>query len=298
MRDIVSSFESMDEKKPEAAQIQNAQINTMPPSVEEKAPISPSQQKEKQTANANKIYLVIASLFFILILGELGFVFVYHHSLRDLVPSSFFSIVKQKINNFDTGNATKNTSNAVITPVPIGQYASGTGKAEGFTVKVDKIIDNPQVNGDSPNKNLTYLEIDLSVTNNTNKTSLVPGIFLLQDAASGNLFTTADILGHLPDNTTGLSQKKVTIPSKNSLNITEIKPGQTDSLYLIYQIIKGAKEELVWSNYYTITVEKSAIGVTPSLVMYQVFPNGIGRLVEYKPVDPSEKKIIARFSLC
>ena len=77
----------MDEQKPDTAQTQNTKINsTFTPAAQpvpegNRAPAIPSQQNEKQGKKANRIYIIIAIFFLILILGELGFVFVYHHSL-------------------------------------------------------------------------------------------------------------------------------------------------------------------------------------------------------------------------
>ena len=269
MRGIVSSSISMDDKKSETVQIQNTQLQTMPPSVDNTSPTMPSQQNDKQGKSTNRIYIMLAIFFLILILGELEFVFVLHHSLLDILrPSSL--VHKQSINS--SGNTipivpkptpSNIDANNTTIAVPTGQSADGTGPAAGFAVHVNKVIKNPTVTGDKPATNLEYIEFDVSVTNNTNTTSLTPGVFYLQEATTGKLFIPADMFGLVSYNwiASAFSSKHVTIPGKNPLMTTQIPAGQTVSnLYLIYQILWGEKGQLVWDTTSSLTPVQTVRG--------------------------------------
>jgi hypothetical protein len=142
-------------------------------------------------------------------------------------------------------------------PIPTGeQYANGTGVASGFTIHLKKVTKKPIVPGDKPLKGFSYIEFDVSVTNNTTNATFIPGMFYFQDSATGKLFMTADTFGYVSYNwiVSSFSQKHVTVSGKKPLMTTEIPAGQTvNNLYLIYQILPAEKGKLVWDNTSTLT---------------------------------------------
>jgi len=233
------------------------------PSQNNSAPVATSEEKSTEKKNNNKIYVIIAIILFALIIGELGFVFLYHNSaFKQLLPSfSIMSWMKETNspkNSVSTPIVTPTVQDDIVIPVPTGQQdANGTGAAAGFSVHVEKVTEAPtDISGDKPLKGLQYIEFDVSVTNNTNKTTLIPGVFYFQDTALGKLLMPADIFGYMPAYNwifTGLSQKHVEVSGKTPLMTTEIPAGQTvKTLYLIYQIPQGDKGKLVWDNASTI----------------------------------------------
>jgi len=250
-----------------------------------------SSEKNKKQKNTNKIFSIIAVLLFILILGELGYVFLYHRSSfkHPLFPSlSLFSHTQNKNNSQSI-----NTS----TPTPINPPINGIGIASGFTVNFEKFIKDPTISGDKPNKNFKYIEFDMSVTNNTSHTTLIPGMFYFQDMATGKLFMPADIFGYVPYNwiVSSLSHKSVTIPGKNPLLTTQIPARQTvNNLYLIYQILQGEKGKLIWDNASSITMIPTNTKVaSPQVaqIIYEFQPKGV-KLFKFNANDSKDSRVV------
>jgi len=167
-------------------------------------------------------------------------------------------------------------------------------------VQVEKVTENPTgTSGDKPTKGLQYIEFDVSVTNNTNKATLVPGMFYFQDATIRKLFMPADMFGYLQDSKIifSFSQKNITVLGKQSLYTTIINPGQTASRYLIYQIPPGEKGQLVWDDSYLITEipagQKVAQANTLALAQSKKPPQPL----QYTFSNPSHDNKIVVFSL-
>jgi hypothetical protein len=255
-------------------------------------PLSSDKDKKRQDKN-NKILRILAVLFFILILGELGFVFFYHRSSFNNTlqsPLSMLSWTKSKNNttNINTQPVISVTlppipSNVTI-PVPTEQqYIKGTGAASGFTAQIEKVVENPtDTSGDKPLKGFQYIEVDLTVTNNTGNTTLIPGMFYFQDAITRKLYMLANIFGYVQAYNwiiPGFSQRRVTIPSKNILMTTEIPSEQTvNNLYLIYQVFPGEKGKIVWDTADTIKEIKFGEKVSPSKIINYYLLNKIFEL--------------------
>jgi hypothetical protein len=88
---------------------------------------------------------------------------------------------------------------------------------------------------------MQYLEIDLSLTNTSNKQDPVTcGDFFYQTMAGKELVTATTIGTDSPG-------KNVEVVGKEALVAEFLKAGQTvDTKYVIYQIPKGDKGKLVW----------------------------------------------------
>ncbi len=146
---------------------------------------------------------------------------------------------------------------AASVDTPLDKAAQGSGGAAGITVTVTGVIPNPQITGDAPDAGMQYVEIDVSVTNNTKNVMIVPGTFDYQTAA-GSLLNTADTTGKKAS----YPGKNVQVTGKEPLASLSLRPGQTGSAYyLIYQVPKtdtGGK--LIWyDGYYDTSSTKIAI---------------------------------------
>lgn len=217
-----------------------------------------------QSKKNRKTYSIIAVILFILIAGELGFVLFHNSSFFTTLQSTIIPH-KDTTNNNSTNKVvitqkllpdkTKN----IIVPIPTGeQSVNGIGKAAGFIIHLNKVIENPTtVRGDKPLNGLKYIVFEVSVTNNTDTTAIIPGMFYFQDAATGKLFMPANTFGYVPAYNwivSTFSQKHVMISGKSSLMTTEIPAGQTvNNLFLIYQMLPLEKGQLVWNTEDSIT---------------------------------------------
>jgi TM2 domain len=159
---------------------------------------------------------------------------------------------------FKNGPGTSNVPAVHIasSTTALGQTAYGSSVASGLAVKVTQVIPNPAVQGDAPDPGTEYLEVDLSVTNNSKVATIVPGTFVYQ-TATGNLLYTADSLGKPPV----YPNKNVQIPDEQPLSMLNVAPHQTDSShYLIYQVSSADGGKLIWyQGYYDTTSAKLAI---------------------------------------
>lgn len=124
-------------------------------------------------------------------------------------------------------------------------YAVGSGFSSGYSVLITQTVRNPYYSGDQPNNGYQYLELNATVFNNSNKTGPVPGIFLFKDS-KGNLYTTADMTGALPDSMKLYANKNVSIPGKMPLSFVMLNPNQQQKTYLLYQVKTGESGEIIW----------------------------------------------------
>jgi len=138
----------------------------------------------------------------------------------------------------DTCTTTKKqAAPSVTTSTPLGTAAT----SQGFSVKVTKVVPNPQTTGDQPNAGTQYLEVDLSITNAGSQEELVPGSFYYQTAA-GKELTTANTFGNQ-----GSPNKNVQIVGREAFIAVSLKPQQTDETHsVIFQIPQGDKGKLIW----------------------------------------------------
>lgn len=291
--------------------------------------INNTKAKKGSTLEGYKKDRILAVILFIVVWGSVEIIVYYNFSF---FKKSYQTIISyaQTISLSKITKTPGNSSPTTIPPpgIPIGQSAVGTGIAQGFIVKINKVTTNPKFSGDAPDKSFDYLEIDLSVTNNTNKTSLVPGTFYYQDSTTGMLFMTADIFGYLSKTNLGslhaqrkitihgtkssvvfglqaeqkvisvLSQKQVTVANKQSLYTKDIPPGKTiNNLYLIYQTLPGEKGELVWDDSYIIQELSWGEKVPLENIIAQVFAGGILEKEQYIPHDQSHNNKFAVFSI-
>lgn len=159
---------------------------------------------------------------------------------------------------FKNGPGTSNVPavHVASTDTALGQTAYGSGVASGLAVQVTQVISNPLVHGATPNPGTEYVEVDLSVTNNSKAATIVPGTFVYQ-TTNGNLLYTADSLGKPPV----YPNKNVQIVDKQPLSVLYLSPHQTDSShYLIYQVPAADTGQLIWyAGYYDMTSAKMAI---------------------------------------
>jgi hypothetical protein len=131
----------------------------------------------------------------------------------------------------------KEPAKSVTTSTPLGT----AGTAQNFSVKVTKVVPNPQTTGDKSNAGMQYLEVDLSIANNGSQEDIVPGSFYYQTAA-GKELPTADTFG-----TGDAPNKNVQIVGREAFVAATVKPGQTvDTHSLVFQIPQGDKGKLIW----------------------------------------------------
>ncbi len=267
-----------------------------------------SEKNKNQQKNSNTLFSIIAIFLFILILGELVFVFLYHRSYFKNTLQFPLSILSLGGNNNNSNNINPSViqptppeiiSNAIV-PVPTGQQViNGTGAASGFTVHVEKVTEAPtDISGDKPLKGFQYIEFDVSVTNNTNNTTLIPGMFYFQNGTAGKLFLPADMFGYLNDSRiiSALSQKEVTISGKQSLYATDIKPGQTVTRYLIYQILPGEKGQLIWDDSHSLTAVSPGEKVAQKNILAQTQQGKLPVPLQYTTYNSGHSNKITVFS--
>ncbi len=144
----------------------------------------------------------------------------------------------------------------IVTPsgdtyqVPLGKAAS----FDGFTLWIEKVIQNPVVSGDKPDPGTQYLEIDFAESYSGTSPAYLPGNFYYTEA-SGYPLQTADTKGKIPN-----ANKKITIPGKTSLYALSSTNGSIiKNRYLIYEIPKGDQGEFVWNTVATATQYKSIV---------------------------------------
>lgn len=140
-----------------------------------------------------------------------------------------------------SGNTPQATN--ATTDTPLGQSATGTGDAKGWSVSI-AVNQNPQTTGDAPNAGWHYIEVDFTIANNSGQSGILPGTFYYQ-TANGKLYNDTGTQG------TGanIDSKNVQLANSNlqALVADSVNNGQTDtSQYLIYQVPNGDNGKLIW----------------------------------------------------
>jgi hypothetical protein len=156
--------------------------------------------------------------------------------------------------NSSSSNASQATS--VTTDTPLGQSATGTGDAAGWTVKIN-VNQNPKTTGSLANAGWHYLEVDFKVTNNSGQSGFVPGTFYYK-TASGKLYNDTGTQG----TGSSIDAKNVQLANSNlqPLDAATVNKGQTDTThYLLYQVPNGDKGKLIWFDGTYQTTTKLAI---------------------------------------
>lgn len=231
-----------------------AENPAQPPAAQPQAGTSPSWseisgQSEDKRQGPSLAKRAIPVVFVIIILVAAGVLSaVYLHSKKDIIDGRIR-------NGADTSNISP--AKAVSADTPLGQLAYGSGGEAGLAIKVGHIVLKPQTTGDAADAGMLYMEIDLSVTNNTQSSMIVPGTFYYQTAA-GKLISTATSTG---DKST-YANKNVQVVGKDSLEGLSLPAGQTDaSHYLIFQVPSAdISGKLIWfDGYYDTKSTKLAI---------------------------------------
>lgn len=169
---------------------------------------------------------------------------------------------KHKATNLASHQVSKNTN----APTPassnegllLGRAAKGTGDAVGWSVKVSKVIPNPQTTGDKPDSGTSYLEIVVAIKDptlsNPDSTSLVslPGSLYYQ-TAGGKIYADTGTSG-TDDSGPIILNKDVMLvdaPDKGANSISGLQvpdpndPQLMDEL-LLFQVPNGDNGKLVW----------------------------------------------------
>lgn len=211
------------------------------------AQISHQDTPPKQPGKLRFIIIMAAAVIVIIVL-----VFFIHEATKpkDLTPSPD-----------NSAGLAKPAANAASGVTPLGESAAGSADTADLSIKIERVISDPQTTGDRPDPGTKYVEIDLSVTNSGQGTQVVPGTFVY-DAQDGRLFYTADSTGK----GSGYANKNVQVSGKQSLDDLSLGPGQTDSShYLIYQLpAKDTGGELIWyDGYYDTSSTKLAVFALP-----------------------------------
>lgn len=185
--------------------------------------------------NRKKAFIILIIVFLINLALTLYYVFVV---------ASFFKALDKGLTitaNSDGTTTTvvgteneKKADNNTITP--LGAIAT----AEDFSIKVTKVVPNPQTTGDQPDAGSQYLQVDISITNNSATDDFVPGSFFYR-TPSGQESNEARVFG------TDSPGKNVEVVGRQSMTAVTVEPGKTDDTRsLIFQIPIGDKGELVW----------------------------------------------------
>jgi TM2 domain-containing membrane protein YozV len=143
----------------------------------------------------------------------------------------------------DCSTTPEKTATSVTTETPLGQAATGTGDAAGWSVTV-AANQNPVTTGEAPDAGMHYVEIDFTVANKSRESGFVPGTFYYQTAA-GKLYNDTNTVGSGPN----LSSKNVELvdKAKELLNATTVDAGQTDTThYQLFHVPVGDTGKIVW----------------------------------------------------
>lgn len=170
-------------------------------------------------------------------------IIVLNKTVHDINKCSNGCSVNVTLNGNGTVSQTPKAT-ATSAETPLGQTATGTGDAKGWSAKIGRVSQNPPTTGDAPNAGWHYVEVDFVITNTRGQVGLFPGTFYYQTAA-GKLY-----------NDTGTSGSGSTIDSKNAqlasgslqpLVAISVDAGQTDSShYLLYQVPNGDNGKIIW----------------------------------------------------
>lgn len=183
---------------------------------------------------------VTTIILIIVLLINLSLAFYYF-----FVAASFFKALNNGVTI--TGNPDGSTTTTIgaendkkadnNTVTPLGSPAT----AESFSVKVTKVVPNPQTRGDKPDAGTQYLQVDLSITNAPNgDDGFIPGSFFYQ-TSSGQQYNEARVFGANSPN------KDVEVIGRQSITAVTVEPGKTDDTRsLIFQIPQGDKGQVVW----------------------------------------------------
>lgn len=132
---------------------------------------------------------------------------------------------------------------SVTKETPLGQAATGNGDAADFRVQLSDVNPVPATSGDAPNASNRYLEVDFTVSNQGKKENFLPGTFYYQTAA-GKLYNDTTTQGSGPN----INSKNVSLAdtTKPLLVAARLKPGQTSSYYLLFQVLTDDAGKIVW----------------------------------------------------
>ncbi|CAN5661722.1 hypothetical protein BH23PAT1_BH23PAT1_2720 [soil metagenome] len=183
------------------------------------------------------------ALIILLIVFLINLILVFYYFF---VAASFFKALDKGVtitsNNDGTTTTTIGTENEKKsdnnTVTPLGSVAT----AKNFSVKVTKVVPNPQTIGDKPDAGMQYLQIDLSITNTGGDNTFVPGSFYYRTSAAIETLA-AHVFG------TNSPNKNVEVVGRQSMTAVTVKKGKTDDTRsLIFQIPQGDNGQLVWRN--------------------------------------------------
>ncbi len=136
------------------------------------------------------------------------------------------------------GNNNNKNTPSVIKATPEGIAATDNG----FSVKVTKVVPNPQTTGDKPDVGTQYLQVDLSITNNGTENDFIPGSFYYRNSL-GKEILPADV----SSNNQTAASKKVQIIGRQTLSGVTLDPKQIDtSRSVIFQIPQSDKGKIIW----------------------------------------------------
>lgn len=173
-------------------------------------------------------------------------ILVLDKAIHDISKPGGSTINFNCVNNGKSSCSTtsKQPAASAVADTPLGQTATGTGDASGWSVKIG-VNQNPRTTGDPANAGMHYVEIDFTVTNNSRQSGMLPGTFYYQ-TAGGRLYNDTGTQGNGPN----IDNKNVQLAadsSKQPLVALTVGKGQTDaSHYLLYQVPNGDKGKLVW----------------------------------------------------
>ncbi len=144
--------------------------------------------------------------------------------------------------NINIGSKTLRATNAT-TDTPLGQIATGTGDAKGWSVSI-AVNQNPQTTGAAPNAGWHYIEVSFTIANKSGQSGFLPGTFYYQ-TANGKLYNNTGTQGTGPN----IDAKNVQLANSNlqALIADSVNNGKVDnSHYLIYQVPNGDNGKLIW----------------------------------------------------
>jgi hypothetical protein len=150
---------------------------------------------------------------------------------------------------FNNNGTQVNLSSNLTHNAPTTTTVTALGKAvnaNDCSVKVLKSVTNPQTTGDAPDKGMQYIEVDVSITNISNKQDPVTCNDFTYQTESGKELSTANTFG---TDSSGASMpgKNVEVLGKERLVAEFLKAGESvDSKYVVFQVPQGDKGKLIW----------------------------------------------------
>ena len=160
------------------------------------------------------------------------------------VAASFFKALDKGVsitsNNASTTTTMIGTEEQKKTDNNTVSALGSAANAESFSVKITKVVLNPQTTGDKADTGKQYLQVDLSITNNGAENDFLPGSFFYL-TTSGEQLNAADVFG------TDSPNKNVQVAGREQMTAVTVDPKKTvDDYSLIFQIPQGDKGKVVW----------------------------------------------------